>query len=171
LNRAWTTLSSGSAVKGIDVTAGRVELPGARTPEEEKYQTITEDQLESSPFYRRMGLKVTDIGPGRVVFEVRAERQLWNAGGMPHGNAIASIAYSASGAALATLLEKDNERPVTVELKVNFCSPAEEGVLHARARVVQKGKRIAVCEFDVTGTNGELVAKGISTYKVQARDR
>jgi hypothetical protein len=27
-----------------------------------------------------------------------------------------------------------------------------------------------ICEVDVTGKDGELVAKGISTYLVQARD-
>lgn len=59
--------------------------------------------------------------------------------------AIASIADSASGVALAMLLDRDRERPITIELKVNSCSPAREGVLHVRGQVVQKGRRITVC--------------------------
>ena len=146
-------------------------LWGACTPEEEEtYKAIIRGCLEGSPFYRHMGLEVTGLGPGWATIEMPVGRHLWNAGGILHGGAITSIADSACGVALATLLDKDRERPITIELKVNFCSPVKEGLLRARGQVVQKGKRIAIYEVDVTGKDGELVAKGISTYLVQARD-
>jgi uncharacterized protein (TIGR00369 family) len=162
------TSSSGSGDRCENVTAGGERLWGACTPEEEEtYKKILRDHFQNSPFYRHMGLKVTGLGPGWAAFEMPAGRHLWNAGGTLHGGAITSIADSASGAALATLLDKDKERPITIELKVNFCSPAGEGVLYARGHVVQKGRRIAICEVDVTGEDGEPVAKGISTYMVR----
>lgn len=156
------------------MTDGEERLWGACTPEEEEtYKAIIRDRLEDPPFYQHMGLRVTGLGPGWATFEMPVGKNLWNVSGILHGGAITSIADSASGVALATLLDKDKERPVTIELKVNFCSPVKEGVLHARGQVVQKGKRIAICEVDVTGEDGELVAKGISTYMVrelEARD-
>jgi acyl-CoA thioesterase len=156
-------------VNGGDGTvAGEERLWGASTPgEEETYKTIIRDRLENSPFYRHMGLKVTGLGPGWAAFQMPVGQHLWSVGGIIHGGAITSIADAASGVALATLLDKDKERPVTIELKVNFCAPVKGGVLNARGQVVQKGKRIAICEVDVTGEDGGLVAKGTSTYMVR----
>lgn len=79
--------------------------------------------------------------------------------------AVTSIADAAAGVALATLLDKDKERPITIELKINFCSPAFAGTLEARGEVVQKGSRIAVTEVEVK-QDSRLVAKGIATYMV-----
>lgn len=133
--------------------------------EEERYREILRDRLERSPFYELIGLRVTGLGPGWASFSMPAGERLWNMGGIVHGGAITSIADAASGVALATLLEKGREKPVTIELKLNFCAPVREGTIEARGTVAQKGSRIAVCEVEVT-EGGRLVAKGISTYMV-----
>ncbi|HEY5527448.1 MAG TPA: PaaI family thioesterase [Candidatus Anoxymicrobiaceae bacterium] len=143
---------------------------GACTPEEEdRFKTIIRDRVENSPFYKHMGLEVTGLGCGWSTFKMEAGSHLYNVGGIVHGGAITSIADAAAGVALATLLDKDRERPITVELKLNFCSPAFAGPIEARGSVVQKGSRIAVCEVDVTQED-RLVAKGISTYMVLSAD-
>jgi acyl-CoA thioesterase len=165
------TSSSGSGGRRENVTAGGERSGGARTPEDvEAYEKILRDHFRDSPFYRHMGLKVTGLGRGWASFEMATGRHNRNVDGTLHGGAITAIAESASGAALATLLDNDSERAITIELKVNFCSPASGGVLRARGHVVQKGRRIAICEVDVTGGDGGLVAKGISTYMVRERE-
>ncbi len=133
--------------------------------EEERYKEIIRERVESSPFYRHMGLEVTGLGSGWSTFRMEAGPHLYNVGGIVHGGAVMSIADAASAAALATLLEKGTERPITIELKINFCSPATAGAVEARGSVVQKGSRIAVCEVEVTQQE-RLVAKGISTYMI-----
>ncbi|MHB8893830.1 MAG: PaaI family thioesterase [Candidatus Geothermincolia bacterium] len=143
---------------------------GACSPEEEeRYKTIIRERVENSPFYMHMGLEVTGLGSGWATFKMEAGTNLYNVGGILHGGAITSIADAASGVALATLLDKDRERPITVELKINFCSPAFAGKVEAHGKVVQKGSRIAVCEVEVSQDN-RLVAKGISTYMVLSAD-
>jgi uncharacterized protein (TIGR00369 family) len=112
-----------------------------------------------------MGLQVTGLGCGWATFSMDAGEHLYNVGGIVHGGAVTSIADAAAGVALATLLEKGRELPITIELKINFCSPAGAGAIDARGHVVQKGSRIAVCEVEVT-QDERLVAKGISTYMV-----
>jgi len=133
--------------------------------EEERYKEIIRERVESSPFYRHMGLEVTGLGSGWSTFRMEAGPHLYNVGGIVHGGAVMSIADAAASVALATLLDKGAERPITVELKINFCSPATAGAVEAKGSVVQKGSRIAVCEVDVT-QEGRLVAKGISTYMI-----
>jgi uncharacterized protein (TIGR00369 family) len=142
------------------------KLWGACTPaEEERYKQILRDRLENSPFYKYMGMKVTGLGCGWATFRMDATEQLYNLGGILHGGAVTSVADAAAGVALATLLDKDTERPISIELKVNFCSPASAGEVTARGEVVQKGSRIGVCEVEVRQED-RLVAKGISTYMI-----
>lgn len=139
---------------------------GACTPEEEeRFRTIIRDRVENSPFYRHMGLEVTGLGCGWSTFKMQAGEHLYNLGGIVHGGAITSIADAAAGVALATLLDKGAERPITIELKINFCSPAFAGTMEARGEVIQKGSRIAVCEVEVRQED-RLVAKGLATYMV-----
>lgn len=132
--------------------------------EEETYKAIVRDRVENSPFYLHMGLRVTGLGRGWATFEMAVGKRFWNVGGVVHGGALMSIADAAAGVSLATLLDRD-ERPVTIEGKLNFCSPVTEGVIEARGEVVKKGKLIAVCDVEVT-EGDRLVAKGISTYMV-----
>lgn len=141
-------------------------LWGACSPEEEEtYKAIIRDRVENSPFYQHMGLQVTGLGPGWATFRMEVGERLWNVSGLVHGGAIMSIADAAAGVSLATLLDKGRELPVTIEGKLNFCSPVTEGVIEARGEVVQKGKRIAICDVEVTESE-RLVAKGISTYMI-----
>ncbi len=143
---------------------------GACTPEEEeRYKAIIRERVENSPFYRHMGLEVTGLGCGWSTFKMKAGPSLHNVGGIVHGGALTSIADAAAGVALATLLEAGRERPITIEMKINFCSPVIEGDVEAKGSVVQKGSRITVCEVDVT-QGDRLVAKGISTYMVLSAD-
>ncbi len=132
--------------------------------EEETYKAIVRERVENSPFYLHMGLRVTGLGRGWATFEMVVGKRFWNVGGVVHGGALMSIADAAAGVSLATLLDRD-ERPVTIEGKLNFCSPVTEGVIEARGEVVKKGKLIAVCDVEVT-EGDRLVAKGISTYMV-----
>jgi uncharacterized protein (TIGR00369 family) len=133
--------------------------------EEERYKTIIRERVEHSPFYKHMGLEVTGLGCGWSTFRLEASEKLYNIGGIVHGGAIMSIADAASGVALATQLEAGLQRPITVELKINFCTPATAGTIEAHGSVVQKGGRIAVCEVEVTQEE-RLVAKALSTYMI-----
>ena len=142
-------------------------LWGAATPEQEEvYKAIVRDRVENSPFYRHMRLEVTGLGPGWATFRMPIDEHLWNVNGIVHGGAITSIADAAAGVALATRLDAATERPITIELKINFCAPVRQGELLARGEVVQKGSRIAISEVEVTDSEGRLVAKGLSTYMV-----
>jgi uncharacterized protein (TIGR00369 family) len=137
----------------------------ASAEEEDRYREIIRERVENSPFYQLIGMEITGLGPGWATFKMPTGKHLLNIGGIVHGGAITSIADAASGVALATQLEKSTERPITIELKINFCAPVVEGLIEARGSVVQKGGRIAVCEVEVTESE-RLVAKGISTYMI-----
>ncbi|MCG2794396.1 MAG: PaaI family thioesterase [Actinomycetia bacterium] len=147
-----------------ELGAGKRLWGACSAQEEETYRAIIRDRVDNSPFYQHMGLQVTGLGRGWATFEMAVDKRFWNVGGVVHGGAIMSIADAAAGVSLATLLDK-GDRPVTIEGKLNFCSPVTEGVINARGEVVRKGRLIAICDVEVT-EGDRLVAKGISTYMV-----
>ena len=61
---------------------------------------------------------------------------------------------------------RPGQTAVTVELKVNFLAPAKDGELRAAARIVSSGRRIIVCDIDVTGEDDKLIARCLGTYIV-----
>lgn len=139
----------------------------AATPEEEeRYKSIIAERIENSPYYKLIGMEVAGLGPGTATIRLTAGVSHHNVGGIVHGGAIMSVADAAAGVALATLLKPAVERPITIELKLNFCAPVVEGVLMGRGSVVQKGGRIAVCDVEITDESERLIARGMATYMI-----
>jgi len=115
------------------------------------------------PFYKHLGLRLTKLSRERAEMRVRVTDRLTQGAGVAHGGVAAALIDSAVGLALCTTL-KPEEVITTVEMKVNFTAPAKPGLLRANARIIQRGKRIAVGEAEVRDRNRILVAKGFVTY-------
>jgi uncharacterized protein (TIGR00369 family) len=85
-------------------------------------------------------------------------------GGMVHGGIITLLADTTAVYALFPDVPPE-QRMTSIEFKVNFLRPAlpSGGDLVARAQVVRRGKRVALCDVDVF-QDGKAVAKGLFTY-------
>ncbi len=154
--------------KGGDPLA--VGLPDGLTVEErDRFEEIARQRTRFSPYYELLGMRLAELGKGESRFLMEAEGRHLNAGGVVHGGALASLADAAMGVALATLLDPLCERPVTVEMKVNFLCPVREGTLEARGRVLQRGRTLALGEAEVLDGEGRLVAKALGTFAVRQR--
>lgn len=141
------------------------------TPQElARYEEIKRQRTLGSPYYQLLGMELLELGHGTCRFRLKAGEKLHNLGGVVHGGALASVADAAMGVSLATLTDPRIERPVTVELKINFIAPVVEGELEARGRIVQRGRTVAVGEAEVTDTDGRLVAKAMGTFVIRGRE-
>jgi uncharacterized protein (TIGR00369 family) len=76
------------------------------------------------------------------------ERHL-NSGGTVHGGAIATLVDIAMGAAVFAGGD-DDERPVTIEMKLNYLDAGKPGSMRAMASVRRRGNRFTVLEAEVT---------------------
>ena len=83
--------------------------------------------------------------------------------GFVQGGIIVALADFAFHRAVSSL-SQPGQAAVTVELKMNFISPAKDGVLKATAKIISKGHRIIVGEMDVTGEDQALIARGLGTF-------
>jgi acyl-CoA thioesterase len=114
------------------------------------------------PFWELLGIEVVEMEEGYAKLVMPFHEKLTQPFGIVHGGAIFSLADSAAAIAIVRTVEP-GRRFVTVEMKINYLAPVNEGVMEAKAKVLRKGKRIIPIDIDVIN-NGALIAKAISTY-------
>ena len=127
-----------------------------------------EDADKADPFAKFLGIRVLESseGKGKAVMPVRED--FLQQAGVVQGGLVATLADHVLYLAVRSLLSPE-ETSVTVELKVNFISPARDGDLIGRSHVVSRGNRIVVGDMEVTDHRGTLIARGMGTCLVRRR--
>lgn len=117
-------------------------------------------------FGETVGIEVRGTDDGRSTVTMEAGEPHLNAGGTVHGGAIATLVDAAMGAAVWTGTA-EGERPVTVEMKVNYLEPGREGTLVATAEVRKRGRRFTLVEAQVV-QGDDLLAHATGTFTTVA---
>ncbi len=117
-----------------------------------------------------LGLKLVEAGEGTAVVEMATTEDMANHSGVVHGGMISTLADSAMGRSLRTL-SPAVVRAMSFDLKLNFINAAKVGEkLRATGHVIHAGRRTAVAECRVEGSDGRLVATASATFAV-TRDK
>jgi uncharacterized protein (TIGR00369 family) len=136
---------------------------------EARYREIMLSRRDPETLYALLGMRLEDLGEGTARFVMTVDPRFFNAGGVVHGGALASIADASVAAALATLIDPEREIMATVEMKINYISPVREGDIVCEARIIQKGRSVAVGEAIVNNAEGRLLAKAMATFIVREK--
>ncbi len=118
--------------------------------------------LNSSPYYRLLGMEVLELGEGRSRLRIRVRQDHHNLYGILHGGVIASLLDSTCTIALASLLEV-GETAVTVDQRINYISNISQGELYGEGRAIHRGRFTGVSQGEVRDQEGKLVAVGMAT--------
>lgn len=118
--------------------------------------------IDEPPVAQLVGFHMTEVEPGRVIFELDVGPQHASPLGTLHGGIVCDLADAALGCSHASLLE-EGEAFTTLELKVNFLKPVWSGRLVAEARSLKFGRTIGLSECRVTDEHGSLIAYATST--------
>jgi uncharacterized protein (TIGR00369 family) len=111
-----------------------------------------------------LGFRLISRSPESAVVEIDPRAELLQEEGIIHGAILAALSDAAAVYTFHPDLPSESIM-TSIEFKLNFLSPAlgDGGTLAARSKVVRKGKKVGVCDVEVT--QGErLVAKGLFTY-------
>ena len=115
-------------------------------------------------FRELIGTELSSAEEGRAVVSLRAEERHLNPNGTVHGGVVYTLVDVSMAEALRTMIEGD-ERPVTIEIKVNYLEPGRPGTLTSTAQVRKGGKRLTIVEAEVTQEDdNEVVALATGTY-------
>ena len=125
----------------------------------ERVQTM----ITRAPYHRWLGLKVNAVhddgieltATWREEWVVNAERRY------THGGVLAALIDLTADWAMIKKLG----RPLpTIDLRVDFHSPALPGDLRCRGKIVKAGNQFSSSESAVFDTSGKLLASGRGTY-------
>jgi uncharacterized protein (TIGR00369 family) len=122
------------------------------------------DAFLKYPFPAFLGIKIDQLEHGCARLSLPHRGEFTQGIGYLHGGAITALCDTSVAVAIFTMLD-DDEKILTIELKVNFLAPAD-GNIYALARILHKGRKTAVGEVDVADTGGTLVAKALVTYYI-----
>jgi uncharacterized protein (TIGR00369 family) len=125
------------------------------------------ERVASSAFHSWMGMELVAAEPGRVEIALDAADHHLNLQGLLHGGVIATLADTATGLAVRTMVPA-GRRHVTVQLDVHYLRPGAPGRVTAIGTTVRVGTSIGYAEADVTDDRGRLLARATATVAVMA---
>jgi uncharacterized protein (TIGR00369 family) len=111
------------------------------------------DAINAKGFSGAAGFRVVAVEPGRAEVALTRRDDLVQFFGHFHGGVITALADQAAGIAVTSSLPK-GRIGVTVEIKVNFLSPADGSELVARAKTLKMSGSIGVATVEVFSKDG-----------------
>lgn len=119
----------------------------------------------NSPFWQLLDMDLVEIKKGFAKTKIPHSSKLFNANGVVHGGVIFSAADTAVGLALVGMVDRQDVL-TTIEMKINYLKPFNSGEIFAEAKIIHKGTQTAIGDVDIRDSDGNLVAKAISTYAI-----
>jgi len=117
-------------------------------------------------FPERLGLRIVEAAPDRVVAEIDVTPELCTVPGIMHGGAIMAFADTL-GAVGTSLNLPPAHGTTTIESKTNFFGPGAEGTtVRGECTALHRGKKTMAWQTRVLGADGRLVAVVTQTQMV-----
>lgn len=116
--------------------------------------------FDEAPYARLIGMRVTELAPGRATVALELRTEHLNSAGLIHGGVVMSLADHAFGAATNSL----GRLYVAVQFGINLvAAPAVGTTIYAEASVLHAGRRAGSAEMTVRDGAGKLVARALGT--------
>jgi len=147
-------------------------------PLEESRETVLRTLFEQGiPFNRHLGLRVETLARGHAVLRIPWQPELTGDPSRPavHGGVLSMLVDTAGGAACFAMLDNDDDRVSTVDLRVDYLRPGPAADLVCTAKVIRLGNRVAVTRAHVysgavpTDPSVDPVALGQAVYNIVRR--
>jgi len=137
----------------------------------QQLQAMRAGELPHPPIMDTLGFADLRPEPGRVVVEMPAAEFHYNPLGGVHGGVISTLLDTAAGCAVHTTLAV-GELYTTVDLTVKFLRPVtvDSGLLTCEGTIIQRGRRTALAQAQLTDGAGKLVAHATSTCLIMRVD-
>jgi uncharacterized protein (TIGR00369 family) len=131
----------------------------------ERLKAVSEGKADPPPIMATLGMKIVRFREGEVTLAMKVDKRFHNPMGTLHGGIMTDLADASMGVATMSTLKED-ETFTTLELKMNFLRPVHDGRLTSEAKVLHRGKTIALVEAVVKDSKKKQIARGIATQMV-----
>ncbi len=130
------------------------------------------------PFNRFLGIRLEVMQRGRCVLRLPWRDELLGDVSRPavHGGVLSTLLDTTGGGACFSMLDREEDRVSTVDLRVDYLRPGAAADLWCEAEVVRMGNRVGVVRMSLhtgalpePGETGRPVATGQGVYNVVRR--
>jgi uncharacterized protein (TIGR00369 family) len=123
-----------------------------------------EGRREPPPAATLLGFRLVDVDPeaGTIDVAFDGSEGFLNPAGHVQGGFLAAMLDDTLGPALVATLS-DGEWAPTIDLQVQFLTPARPGELRGHGRVVRRGRDIAFLSGELRDEDGVVVATATAT--------
>ncbi|MGM0716639.1 MAG: PaaI family thioesterase [Halobacteriota archaeon] len=122
------------------------------------------EMFDRMPFNERLGIEVIDIGDGYAIgeLELGVEHSSNPDRVIAHGGVAYALADTVAGAAVVAA---NMTVTPTIDMRIDYLTPATGGTLRAEAEIVRNGNSVATVEVTVTDDEKRTIAMARGTYK------
>lgn len=141
--------------------------------EQNKFQLLKYAIENLMPANKILGLEIVDMEEGYVFIHIPFKEEFIGdfIQGRWHGGILATIADTAGGIAGATTLHSDKDRLNTIDMRMDYLHAAIKADIHAKARMIKKGKTIIKVDVALfQNDQEEPVALARCVYSVQRNE-
>lgn len=130
---------------------------------------VLSELFDEMPFNDRLGIELIDAEDGHATgkLELSSEHSSNPKTMIAHGGVTYALADTIAGAAAVSA---NYTVTPTIDMRIDYLSPATGGTLHADAEVIRNGNNVATVEVDVTDDDGTDIATARGTYKTGGGD-
>lgn len=131
------------------------------------FAKIVNGEAPEAPITKLLGWRFLEFDASRqmIKVEMQARPEFINPAGVVHGGMLAAMLDETLSPVLAATLGPGEFAP-TLEIKVNFISPAKVGRVLGSARIVSRGRSICFMEGELRDEQGTLLATATATSKI-----
>lgn len=119
-----------------------------------------QEMIAGNAFVNASDVEIIEKADGEIITRVTLADKHKNPYGTAHGGLLYTMADAAAGFASCQVAKL----PVTLHSDFHFVKNRKEGIITARAKVLQHGGRIILLRVKVTAEDEELLAEGTFTY-------
>lgn len=120
-------------------------------------------KFENNPFFSHIGFEIVRFEEGNVIIKLNIKEYLLNVNGTLHGGVHATMLDNILGMVTRSVTKA---RVVTTNLTIHYLASMSEGEIFAEAKVLQQGYKLAFTEGEIKDSKGNVIAKGIATFKL-----
>lgn len=113
------------------------------------------------------GLELLDFSPEEVRAQVAVREELKQPAGLVHGGVYAAVAESLASLATALAVAGEGNTAMGLSNSTSFLRPITEGVIHAQASRIHRGRTTWVWDVHFTDDAGRLCAVTRMTIAVR----
>ena len=126
-------------------------------------------RFDDLPFHQMLGITVEDQQPdyGRIRLK-KDEHTPGGIGGSVHGGVLAAMVDVVMLVAIFAEFREGEVPAGTAELSITYLRQTHGDYIDAEARVIKRGRQLAVVEVDIVDAEGALCARGKTLYAFRA---